>query len=364
MKMNVVFLQNSATQPRCHKRFRSFRQAEINGVVYSFDRNWYNVNLPDDIQINTLGNLNPGSYLKRLLLYFRKLRPIFKKHKGNLFYCYGQDMAFVAYCFRQPFIYEESDLMYLEYKNAFVRRILTKVDLFIQRKSKATVLTSQGFVDYLYHKNKPDNVFVIPNKLDSSFLSVHRPTTKVKDISKLRFAFIGLIRYNQLITTFIEEMVKFNPAFEFHIWGDGSENQREVAKQLCVQYPTQVFFHGPFRNPIDLPNIYNQVDVNFVCYDTKGLNERIAEPNKLYESIFFNTPILVSPNTYLTKVVKQLETGFIVNCYDRSSIAEFFQTVNVDMLNARIEHCKAISNDFIIDDVSSVRHILDFLTNK
>ena len=361
--MRLVFLQNSATQPRCHKRYRTFRQAGVEGIVYSFNRNWYNVNLPKDIEINSLGDIVPGSYLKRLVIYIKKIRPIFRTHKGSIFYCYGQDMALVAALFGKKYIYEESDLMYLGYSTPLVRTIMKKVDLWLQKKAQAAVLTSQGFVDFLY-KEKPQNVFILPNKLDSSFLSSTRPQPRTFDtIDGLRFAFIGLLRYERMITAFVKEMACFNPTYEFHIWGDGGDDQKRFVQQLCQLYP-QVFYHGPFRNPMDLPNIYSRVDINFVCYDTNGLNERIAEPNKLYESTFFNTPILVSPETYLSKVVRLWDTGYIIDCNSSDSIRTFFEDLSVDTLNKKVVNCNRVQTESIVDGVSSVQSIINYVKSQ
>lgn len=360
--MKIVFLQNSATQPRCHKRYRTFKQAGIDCVAYSFNRNWYNVNLPKDIQINSLGDLKPGSYFKRLLLYIKKLRPVFKQFKDSFFYCYGQDMAFVAYLFRKKFVYEESDIMYLEYKSAIIRYLMKKLDLLLQKKSVVTVLTSQGFVEYLY-KKKPENVFVLPNLLDSAFLSLQRPLPKEFNANIIRFAFIGLIRYERNIASFIEAMIEVNPNHEFHIWGDGGEVQKNFVNRLCEHYQ-QVYYHGPFRNPLDLPQIYSQTDVNFVCYDTNGLNERIAEPNKLYESTYFNTPILVSSNTFLSSVVKRWDNGFILDCSNKDNIKIFLEELTNEELKNKSLNCNRIPKEKIIDNGYSVKMIIDYIINK
>ncbi len=350
--MQIVFLQNSATQPRCHKRFRSFKRLGVDGVVYSFDRNWYNVNLPKDMEIHSLGKLNPGSYFKRFFLYIKKLRPVFKKHEGSIFYCYGQDIALVAYLLGRKFVYEESDLMYLGYKESFVGKVMKKVDTFLQRKSIATVLTSQGFVEYLYGEGKcPQNVFVIPNKLDSFFLSYNRPLPKQSDIAHLNFAFIGLIRYERYISAFVEEMVAFNPNYEFHIWGDGAADKRAFVDELCAHF-VQVKYHGPFRNPIDLPEISSKVDFNFICYNAAGLNEKIAEPNKLYESTFFNTPVLVSPSTYLSKVIRKWDTGFIIDCNDREDIRRFLRSLSADKIEIKKNNSLQINAELLISDSS------------
>lgn len=68
-----------------------------------------------------------------------------------------------------------------------------------------------------------------------------------------------------------------------------------------------IFFHGAFKNPIDLPKIYSKIDFIVATYDTTTLNPQYAEPNKIYEAIFFRTPIIVSYNSYLANKVNKLK---------------------------------------------------------
>lgn len=360
--MKIVFLQNSATQPRCHKRFRTFRDIGVNGKVYSFHRNWYNVNLPEDIEIISLGNLVPGSYFSRLRLYIKKLKTVFLQNKGVVFYCYGLDMAFVAMLFRQKYIYEESDIMYVDYRSAFMRGIMKRLDLFVQKKSLATVLTSQGFIGFLY-KKCPLKTFVLPNKLDPYFKDKSRPDIKKTDPNSLKIAFIGLLRHEENIFSFVEVMETKAPKFEFHIWGDSTEATKRRIKDFCDRH-SNVFYHGPFRNPVDLDYIYSQVDMNFVCYDANGINERIAEPNKLYESSFFNTPLIVSPGTYLSKVVGELGIGYALDCTNKDAIDVFFSKINEGKLREMSENCAKIKTDDLIDNHNAYLEIVDIISKN
>ena len=360
--MEIVFLQNSATQPRCHKRYRSFVAERIRCSVYSFHRNWYNVNLPKDIEIHSLGEITKGHHFKRLFYYIRKLRPVFKCHSKAVFYCYGLDMAFVALLFHRKYVYEESDLEYLPFKS-FIKRFIQRLDLYVQKHSIATVLTSQGFVEYLY-ENKPENVFVLPNKLPSSYKSVKRPSPiSTINMDKLRFAFVGLLRYKNTITPFIEEMMKYNSNYEFIFWGDGGESEKTYVNDLCVRYEN-VSYHGPFRNPDDLPSIYSKFDIVFACYDNQGENERIAEPNKLYESMFFLKPIMVSPGTYVSRVVEKIGNGFVVDCYAKTSIRQFLESLSQQVLIEKVKLISSISESNILDCDKDIKTLVSYINDK
>ncbi len=361
--MNLIFLQNSATQPRCQKRYRSFVKAGVKGVVYSFHRNWYNVNLPDDIEIHSLGEITPGNYFSRLLYYLKKIRPVMKENPHAVYYCYGLDMAFVALLCGRKYVYEESDLVYLSINSSIVRFLMKRLDLYVQKKSIATVFTSQGFVEYLYKKS-PRNIFVLPNKLSSVYENIERPTPPdAININKLRFAFVGLLRYKTTITPFVEEMVNFNPNFEFHFWGDTDETDKAFVNALCSKYDN-VSYHGPFRNPADLPAIYKSIDINFVCYETDGINQRIAEPNKLYESIYYLKPMIVSPDTYLSRVVTSIGNAFVLDCHNRQEIREFFEGLTVDSVKEKIINSSIVPASDVIDKQEDIDALIDYINNN
>lgn len=65
------------------------------------------------------------------------------------------------------------------------------IDKFIIRRSYLTVLTSQGFYNYLFPKLNRKNVLVQPNKLESSFMDYRRVCSPISTdrISLLLLAF-------------------------------------------------------------------------------------------------------------------------------------------------------------------------------
>ena len=107
--------------------------------------------------------------------------------------------------------------------------------------------------------------------------------------------------------------------------------------------------HGAFENPKDLQNIYSKIDISIVCYDTASGNVRIAEPNKLYESIFFETPIVVSSGTFLEDRVKEYNVGYAIDSSKDDTIIEFVNNITKQNINAVIERMKGIPYMELID---------------
>ena len=110
-----------------------------------------------------------------------------------------------------------------------------------------------------------------------------------------------------------------------------------------------IVMHGAFENPKDLQNIYSKIDISIVCYDTTSGNVRIAEPNKLYESIFFKTPIIVSSGTFLEDRVKEYNAGYAIDASKDNCIIEFVKSMTKDDIDAIMNNMNNVSCSELID---------------
>lgn len=330
MVKKVVFLLPLLSQPRCHKRINAFLDREIPFDVYGFDRGVYS----DSIQkypykIDIIGNLKDRDRsIKRFYLAYKEIRSVLRKYNRDevVFYGFGLEVCFYLMLFRLKYIYEISDLLYTYFPNKYAVSIFRCLDKLMIRRSDLCVMTSGGFFKYLYPQGTKKRIEIIPNKVNSQ-ISTMLFNEQKNDIcvSKLSFAYVGAFRYPNTIFRFARVIGEKFPNHTFHFFGD-SIYTPEV-KSLSNQY-TNVIYHGPFRNPEDLVNIYNKIDIVVAAYDTKDINEQIAEPNKLYEALYFNKPIIVSPKTFLAEQVKKYDCGYSIDCTNDENIISFVDNIN------------------------------------
>ena len=80
------------------------------------------------------------------------------------------------------------------------------------------------------------------------------------------------------------------------------------------------------------------------------MNERIAEPNKLYESIFFNKPIVVSDGIYLSDRVKEMGCGYCIDASRKESISSFLDSLNVDAVRNLSRRISLIDEKLIVSN--------------
>lgn len=364
-KPKIVFLLESISQPRCIKRVRSFISNGYDVEIYGIDRGVYSENYSiSGIKINVIDKQRDGKdYLKKFIQNNKSIKQILNKHDKNktVFYSFGFAITvsvLINGC--KNYIYEMSDIVYGYQKYNFLQSFFKSFDKLLIKRSLLTILTSEGFADFFFNNKRPDNIIIQPNKLSIFFSDKQRSYfTGDFSSSKIKFAYVGAFRFPNTIFRFANIIGEYFPEHEFHFHGDSALTYQVIS--ISDKYDN-VKYHGPFKNPDDLSTIYNNIDVIVTCYDIQDLNVRIAEPNKLYESLFFNKPIIVSKNTFLAKKVKKLNCGYAIDASNDESILLFINSIKGEDITIIKENINRIPNSEIIDDNSI--NIISHLNKK
>lgn len=338
----IVFVFNSANDTRCMKRVEEFVEHGYEVDVYAFDRGSEIVATSKSFCVKTLAKHDISmSYIKRAVIIKRSLKRLFRLYqKEDVFYfLFFFDVAFIGHLFtNKPYIYELSDMPYSSISNSFIRQLFEKADRRIITKSFLTTVTSEGFIDYLYGDKRPTNFVVVPNRVDKRLLDIPYQETPV-DVNHLRFSFVGGFRYQSTLD-FIHYAAKNFPQHTFTVDGNLIVFEEEL-KQLAVTYPN-IRLNGIFKYPEDSPGIYARTDIVLSTYDADSINAQYAEPNKMYEAMFFHTPIIVSSGTFLAKKVKRLGIGWDVNPSCEKDIVDLIKGITEDQLKTMRDNCKKI----------------------
>ena len=309
--------------------------------------------------IDTIGDFpNSMPYVKRLPILYRGVMSVKRRYKdqsGIGFYYLGLDIAMIAgVLIRHPYIYEECDLNHTYIGSALLRKAFEKVDRRIIRKSLRTIFTSEGFLSY-HRLRDTGNVTVIPNKLPASAGKYNYFKPRITDVSHLSFGFAGSVRY-ETITSFASIAVRNFPQHDFHFFGNVQEC---VHKQMIEleKYPN-CHFHGSFKSPDDFPAIYSEIDFTLATYDTRYENVLYAEPNKIYEAVFFRTPIIVSKGTFLAEKVESLKIGFAVDAMSEEDVKSFIGSLTNEKIANTKRDISAIPCEYAVENNDAFFKIL------
>lgn len=351
----IVFIVHQLSQPRCIKRISTIQDAGFPIKVYGFLTEAYTENLKNiPFKIHeTIKRDKSANKINKILSFRATIKRILKENKHDcIFYFFGFEIAAIAYFLGcRNYIYEEADVSAARINNNFIRKLLLSLDKRIIHKSKLTIFTSAGFVEYLFNNKCPQNVILQPNKLSPYFYSEQKRIGIKKDFNPdhLKFGFVGAIRYRNTIVRFSQVIGTMFPQHEFHFYGAVTTHSCSSDIDSIVNIHKNVFFHGSFRNPIDLPPIYENIDISIACYDTTSGNAKIAEPNKLYESIYFETPLVVSSGTFLARQVAKYDIGFCIDASNDDSIIDFVNQIKISQLQHASKNMHDINYKELVD---------------
>lgn len=341
----LIFLIQSFEQPRILKIIIDKSKIYDKVFVYGFTRKIHSVKnytLLDNyanIQYHKVGTLEDGKYWNRISHYLKLLWILYKNHgltRKNL-YVVGIDLRFLTvFLINKHVEYVISDLAWLYYPKPF-RQILGYVDRLLAKTADKVLMTSQGFYEKYYQKWVKLEKFVLTENKLATYGKVF-PLENLKT-DRIRIAYIGAFRYTEIIDNLLS-VVKNDSTLSLNFYGDGTSKIVEKMKFHAQSYDN-IDFHGAFKNPDDLQKIYEDNNVNFVVYNNQFENERVAMPNKFYESGFFNVPILCATNTYVGKRAKELKMGWVCDI-DEQSIQHFFENLTVSEILRCHENIKKL----------------------
>ena len=365
----IVFISSSTDSPRVYKRIDEFIEHGFEVELYAFQRETsdkLHETKTFSYPIHHLGVIAHQRYGKRFFKMYKELKKVFYAYSQEnvFFYFFMLDIAIPSsfFCKKRRYFYEESDLVHTYISNSFIKWILEKMNKRIIRFSLQTIFTSEGFVHYHFGEKKPSNVTIIPNKLNQKIKEISILPKEDINIQHLKIGFIGFPRYDTIPFFGLVIAEKF-PQHEFHIFGNVQPSMKE--KFDALRHFPNVFFHGSFANPDDLPHIYASIDLILSTYDTRIENVKFAEPNKLYEAIFFETPIIVSENTFLASRVSELNIGYAVNPFSETAIFSLIQNLSLNSLNDKILSCRKIDKTSLINDntffFNNIKRLKNFL---
>lgn len=360
--MKIIFITSNINLPRVVRRINEFIDRGYDAEVYYFDRTEF-VNKSDKIKapLHQIGEVSsaPSSYIKRIPSQYKNIRRVVKQYGGQevVFYLFGIDIAilFPYGNSKYRFIYEESDLRHTYIKNRAAVRFFEFFDRKIIKRSLLTVFTSEGFCKYHFGENKPSNVAFITNRLSPNIKNYAVKEHKVFNADSINIGFVGSPRY-KAVCNFVRVLCDNYPQHEFHFYGEPIAENLEVLRKYGNCY-----FHGAFTNPQDLPDIYQNMDLVLATYDTDFENVRFAEPNKLYEAMYFEVPIIVSSGTFLADKVNRLGIGFDLDAYDDEAVKLFVNGITTAKIKEKVDSIKKVPKEMLLSINDAVFEQLELL---
>lgn len=350
MAKTIVFILSSAVNQNGIKRIDEFCDRGYKVLAYGFKRNTDVDNKPKSVVVQIVGVFsNNMPYLKRIGIMKRGISQAIQETKDNdcVYYVIGTDVALIyTFISNKPYFYEEPDLVHTYIKSRIVRNALEWLDLRIIKNSLLTVFRSEGFIKYHFGQRAPSNVTFIANRLNPVVMDYPVKEKNIPNMEHLKFGFAGAIRFKS-IYNFAKVVVENFPQHEFHFYGTAPSDEGLIFRNL--EKYSNCIFHGRFHNPDDLPSIYEKLDLVLSTYDVEYENVRFAEPNKIYEAIFFETPLIVSKGTFLGDKVENLGVGYTIDALNDQEVIDFVNSLTVESIQEKVYSAKRIDKREVLN---------------
>lgn len=358
MERSIALLLPVSNQPRYLKRIHLLTKLGYRVTAYYFDRNDPVPQLTDkNVQFVRIAFLEHGNYLKRLLPLGKLVKTI-RKDPSPATYVFSADLLLAAVLAgKNEIIFEIGDIR--EINSPLFRRLYA----YLLSKCARIIVTSDRFATYLIetYGADPAKILFHPHLLEPHQFN---PDSRVREKSlispkELHIGFVGLLRYTS-VGRLLDTCRDF-PHFRVHIHGRGAYEEEVRCKVVSGKDK----YAGAFLYPDDLKEIYASIDINYVMYDTSDTNVTMALPNKLYESIYFATPLIVSSGTYLADLVEGYGIGLV---WDYNRIDTLCQYLDSDTFRHRhasmVKNILAIPNDDIMRTHDHLKELFNDLKKK
>lgn len=372
-KLTIAVLLGLLINPRIEKRLKA--EKEIADVhLISWDRG----------NNNMLGRPSEDGYTAHTILLKAKANPIrrmlpyikfckFAKKqllsiKPDVIHAQNLDMLKIGIWYKKKInpetrlIYEIADLhtLIVDRQTNIVRKIaqryLLREEKICARYIDLLIVTSEKYYDTYFKNFVPEEkMLYMPNVPDLSAFASYKPKEKNNDFV---VGFIGAVRFKQQMKNLIEAGKKAGTRVLFA----GLEFEPVEIEPLCRS--VQGFeWYGKFDFQSEAAKIYEKCDAVFSVYDADMKNVRVALPNKLYEAVYCELPIIVAKGTYLEEIVNDWGVGVAVDHKDPDELEAVLRKLSGDkeFYDSLVSNCRKHKNDADLKFYN--KKLLNFIEN-
>lgn len=334
MKKILLLLDSAPIHPRLDKIGSIFKDCEVKSIMWDRSNFYLGKEPQNDNYIfkSEIGYGNKLKILKELPLFMHYIKKVLKEYKPDIIVARYFLVALLVTLVAPKNIelyYDVCDMPL--YSSKLLNKVLKFLEKAILKRSIKIILGSRFFEEfYIEYKDK---LVIIENKIDiDSFKNFEQIYSKVNN-EKLVINYIGKIRYFDILKNIFVACKDLDIILNFY--GDGSDLEK------CKTYVQENQIKNVnFKGRFDYNNIqqyYKEADCILSTYPSKDVNVQYAIPNKFYEALYFDKPIIVSKDTKLGELVQKDGLGVVI---DSNNVTEI-----------RNEFSKLIENRELLDKI-------------
>jgi len=198
-----------------------------------------------------------------------------------------------------------------------VKSFWTKIEDWIFPRLKNSYTVCQSIAD-VYNERYKINMQVVRNipfsgKEESLIPAIDKQNKKI-------ILYQGAVNVGRGIEQLIDAMLYLDDDFIFYVVGDGDCLESLRKKVRKMQLENKVKFTGriPFEK---LPAYTICADIGVNLLENKGLNYYYALPNRIFDYMRQNVPVLANDFPEVKKIISDYQIGKLIDNYDPEYLA-------------------------------------------
>ncbi|HZY25416.1 MAG TPA: glycosyltransferase family 4 protein [Bacteroidales bacterium] len=174
----------------------------------------------------------------------------------------------------------------------------------------------------------PEKICIVSNTINYDGLEIK---TRKKDTEAFTVFYGGAINRHrglQIVLEAVKKCVLKGIRIRFWIVGDGSyrKNLEELSRSLEIEPYVKFRGHKPF---LEMLEILAESDVAIIPH-IRNDNNDASSPNKLYQYMYLNKPIISSDCTSLKRIINETHTGFIYKNESADDLSHLIEKLSSD----------------------------------
>ena len=343
-KKYIAYLRSTPiyNDSRATKEIKSYNKFNNKMLIYGWNRENENINFEKLNQTNIIYMYSRkakfGNGIKNIFnLAMFNLWLIFKIKKDidkiDIIHACDFDTAFIAKYiakkYNKKLIYDIYDYYVDCHSLGFLKNIVEKLDIQTINYADIVFICTEKRKEQI-KKSKPKKIVVIYN----SPRIIDKTNKLIKDDKKIYLGYFGILQDDRLLLEISKEIIK-EKDIVLYIGGFGKYEQ--YFDQLSKKYKN-IIFYGTISYKEVLEKEQN-CDVLFATYNPLIKNHKYSAPNKVYEAMALNIPIIVCKDTGIDEMVKKDKIGKVIHYDAKEFINEVKKIKDMPRFN--------ISNVFI-----------------
>lgn len=345
MTHRVLYLAHDLADPAIRRRVLMLRAGGAEVMLAGFRRDENPLAAIDGIAPLELGITSDGRFVQRALAVV-KASAFAKARLGHLprpdvIIARNLEMLSVARRARHifgapvPVVYECLDIHRLMLRKDMLGSALRALEARFSREASLLITSSPAFVEYYF---KPLSGVALPVMLlENQVLDLSSDTAEALMVHSRpnpgepwRIGWFGALRCSKSLKILSEFTRAMQGRVVVEMRGRPAHNEFDDFDALVAREP-YISFHGAYKNPEDLADIYGQVHfVWAIDFYEEGQNSSWLLPNRLYEGCRHGGIPIALNGTETASYLKRKDIGFQIGEGSVAALTQLFETMTVE----------------------------------